>query len=812
MSSKSPFIGRKNEIDEILIDLKSNKGTKLLLVGESGVGKSALLDEVHRRLTEDEDLRNRVFVGYYSKKESLIAESESLIYPFSIVLESLIDDVKESQQLGEKIDSAMGRVKRGFLKSGKEQGIKIAVAVLDDIANKVGLKETLEIVKGIAKAVGSEKTSLMLGQQYINDHRDEATQSYLDIFRAIADEFKDRRFVLIFDQFESVGKASTDFFLNFVKFLEPKERFDIIVSFKTDDTIWNDVAARKVYEDLERTLTYDLRAKKISIEGLSAEDIGKWIKQVRKILLPANPDLQRIREKSAGLPLVLEEWIRTSENLNDYEKIKRHELCNQTIKLEERLDEQDQIKLYRLSILLQPLKHKSLASYLEMGDNIELVRPFIKRLIQHRIFDEHFRWFRHELVQKCFEDDLVEEEKTSYHKRAAEFFASLQIQKKRADEADKQESYSISISRAYHFHMAGDHEKSLAYNKELAEYAFKIGDLDVAERCYRKAIDDAKNLGRPKDEMDCMFHMTQNVYDTWARYNESMSNYQHLLEYYDSVNNILMEAAVLNNIAIIYDVRGKSDLAIEIYNKNLKLMKELGNQRGIATTLNNIALIHDNKGKYDKAMKKYNQSLEISKQLGEQEEIARTLNNIAAIHLKKGEYDQSIELYNQSLEISEKIGDQSLIAQSLSNMALIHYIKKEYDQSMELYNQSLKISEQIGHQRGIGMTLNNIGLIHDSKGEYDKAMKKYNQSLEILEQIGDEREIANTLNNIALIHYNKEEYEQAARYLFQASAILKRLESPKLERSGELLASIKNKLGNEAFERLVEKVESQDSS
>jgi hypothetical protein len=54
--------------------------------------------------------------------------------------------------------------------------------------------------KDILKAVGSEKTSSMLAQQYIADHRDEARESYLEIFKAIADEFKERRFVLIFDQ------------------------------------------------------------------------------------------------------------------------------------------------------------------------------------------------------------------------------------------------------------------------------------------------------------------------------------------------------------------------------------------------------------------------------------------------------------------------------------------------------------------------------------------------------------------------------------------------------------------------------------
>jgi predicted ATPase len=54
-AGKSLFIGREREINEILEDVKSNKGTRLLLVGESGVGKSALLDEIHRIITRGED-------------------------------------------------------------------------------------------------------------------------------------------------------------------------------------------------------------------------------------------------------------------------------------------------------------------------------------------------------------------------------------------------------------------------------------------------------------------------------------------------------------------------------------------------------------------------------------------------------------------------------------------------------------------------------------------------------------------------------------------------------------------------------------
>jgi predicted ATPase len=192
-----------------------SNGSIKLITGESGVGKSALLDEVYRRLTEVENEENQFFVGYYSKKESLIAESESLIYPFRIILESLIKTAKESQQLNERMDNTLARVKRGLVKFAKDQGIKMGIAIIEDLAKKVGLEQTLEIGKDLLKTIGSERTSMMLAQGYVTDHSDEARESYLNIFRSLADEFKDRRFVLIFDQFEYVGKASIDFFLNF---------------------------------------------------------------------------------------------------------------------------------------------------------------------------------------------------------------------------------------------------------------------------------------------------------------------------------------------------------------------------------------------------------------------------------------------------------------------------------------------------------------------------------------------------------------------------------------------------------------------
>jgi tetratricopeptide (TPR) repeat protein len=201
------------------------------------------------------------------------------------------------------------------------------------------------------------------------------------------------------------------------------------------------------------------------------------------------------------------------------------------------------------------------------------------------------------------------------------------------EEGEAKERYSTVMSCAYHLHMAGGryHEKSFSYNRGLAEFAVQRGELDVAERCYKRAIDDAKYLGRVQNEMECLFGMTTNVYLVWGRYEESLSNLQSLLKYSDKVNDREMRASALNGIALIHDRKGEDEQAIGLYNQSLEIAREIGDHAGIANALNNIAGIHGGKGKYEQALKLYNQSLEIARELGDERKAAVTLRRSGSI-------------------------------------------------------------------------------------------------------------------------------------------------------------------------------------
>jgi tetratricopeptide (TPR) repeat protein len=179
---------------------------------------------------------------------------------------------------------------------------------------------------------------------------------------------------------------------------------------------------------------------------------------------------------------------------------------------------------------------------------------------------------------------VLTQKRESYHE--ALFFESLIEEKKNTqntestDTEETEERFSTDMSYAHHLHMAGGrhHEESFSYNKHLAEYALKIGDLDVAERCYKRCIDDAKYLGRVQDEMNCLWLMTMKVYVIWGRYEESLSNFQSLLKHSDEINDRRMQADALNNMALIHYSRGEYDRALELYNQSLEIARKIGDQ------------------------------------------------------------------------------------------------------------------------------------------------------------------------------------------------------------------------------------------
>ena len=229
-SSKNPsFIGRKKEIDELSESINSEGKSVTLILGELGIGKSFLLQEFYRKLKEDQ---TRYLVGFYRKTDEL--RSAKLIHPFITALESLLKWEMESQEFDDRMKQNVKRLENAFVKFVKEEGTKVAGAIIQDVADKVGLKETYKVATDFLKTLKAEKTVTMMAESYIIENKGEIIDSYIHILRSLAQEFQDRSFILIFDQFESVGKASVDFLIDLI--VNIPNRFHVVISFRSGES------------------------------------------------------------------------------------------------------------------------------------------------------------------------------------------------------------------------------------------------------------------------------------------------------------------------------------------------------------------------------------------------------------------------------------------------------------------------------------------------------------------------------------------------------------------------------------------------
>jgi len=422
------MIGREREINELLEDVKEGNKTIRILHGEAGVGKSRVLDAFYQTLKQDNNYSNTHFVGYYDKSKAVIVEATSYLYSFEECLLDLIEFIKESQSSEEQVSSFLDRLKKSVVIFAKQEGNAIAIAIIDDLIKKAGFEETSSIGKRFINAFRGTKSSITKIEESLSKYQEnDVFRAYLALFEGIAKEYNNREFVLIFDQFESVGKHAIDFLLNLIKFLP--DRFHIIIGFQTKDRTWRKETIRTLFEDT-KDIVLDLGGKELELQGLNVNAIEEWIKLVRNKRLPLHPDLHRIQERTAGLPLLLDTWIHKSHHLN-YEEIDVNNHCQQLKRLSEDIDEQDRIKLNKLCILLNPIDDDEfLANYLDLdNNNIERYSFFIDRLITVGIFDSKSDWFKHELIKSCFKGGIRDIIKKKYHKEVANHYYSLMEKK-----------------------------------------------------------------------------------------------------------------------------------------------------------------------------------------------------------------------------------------------------------------------------------------------------------------------------------------------------------------------------------------------
>lgn len=297
-----------------------------------------------------------------------------------------------------------------------------------------------------------------------------------------------------------------------------------------------------------------------------------------------------------------------------------------------------------------------------------------------------------------------------------------------------------------------------------------------------------------------------------GNYQEAIEHYYHARDIARSMSILKAEAAILNNISIIYTRQGNYKKAIDNLQMSLYVKVLLGDSLGVAASSLNIGAIYADTKRPELARPCYERAERIYRSSDYQYELATALNNIGMTYEQEKVYDKALPFYMEALKLRRDLKDSVNLYQSFSAIADVFIRKQQPAKALEYVTQGVQITGQYGMNGELAALYAQQAEIFQKMGDNPRAEEALLQARLIANRLN----IKPLLQNIGEIYlfqsdiYMKmKKYEKSEIMLNEALSISDKIQDKKLEQKIckmlIILYSIKNDKANEKIFRKREK-------
>jgi len=195
------------------------------------------------------------------------------------------------------------------------------------------------------------------------------------------------------------------------------------------------------------------------------------------------------------------------------------------------------------------------------------------------------------------------------------------------------------------------------------------------------------------------------------------------------IKNDTLQQKILIEQAFALRAMGQYELSLEKANAGIAISKD--EDKFFVNFLNLKATALGQLGKTDSALTIFDKAIKIAAEKGFKRMEAASSNNQATFLQTLGKIDESIKAYEYSSKVGEELKDTSLIAMALSNIGLAFLYLKDYDQT-EAY--SIRAYQLAKEQRNIP---NQITPLSNLGKQFQKADSIFSQIFALSKDIND---------------------------------------------------------------------------
>lgn len=226
-------------------------------------------------------------------------------------------------------------------------------------------------------------------------------------------------------------------------------------------------------------------------------------------------------------------------------------------------------------------------------------------------------------------------------------------------------------------------------------------------------------------------------------------------------------APALNTLGVIASWRGHWTTAQERLQESHALFIETGNLHGVADTLHELALLHLHFGEFAEGKRLAEESLTISRDLERPDWTAWAHDGLGWTCFLLGEYETARSHYETSLALFERIGHERGVALGLGGLGMLAWAQggEQLAEAKRLTERSLAVIRKIGYRLHTASRLSMLALILNDLQEYEAAQACAQEGLVLASEVNSPIFIAYNLFVLAETAYRQADFAGGRRYL-----------------------------------------------
>jgi predicted ATPase/class 3 adenylate cyclase len=698
----SPLIGRERELAELrraLQELRQGRGAIVLLLGEAGLGKSRLVEEIRREWSD----------SWYQAG----GVSYDMARPYSLFQQLF----RAMCNLGEHDEPAQAR----------ERILDLCADFQEEVTAEAG--RAAELILSLHRQTGGPAP--------------EGEALKRELFAVMLTAWRKPArlpLVLALDDLHWADPASVELLQHLFQLTD-----EIPILFLCAMRPYRQSPGWAVRAAAESNFPH--RCIEIELHPLSRQESDSLVDHLLSIAdLPA--DLRAtIQDKGEGNPFFVEEIIRTLIEAGAIERDEqgRHWRTTRTVEAialpdnlqalliarMDRLDKEVRRTLQLASVIGRSFFYRVLQWIAEMQESLQQHLNTLQRVELIREVARVPEWefvFRHDLTRDAAYHSILKRERREFHRKVGEAIEALF-----PDRLDE-EAHRL----AYHFREAGEPVRALRYYSQAGDAAARLYANQEAITQYGRAVELARQDSPSDEQLIHLYTRLGRTYEISGQFDQALSTYAELEQRGRQSDKPALELAALLPQATVYSTptgRWDTERAEQLGQRALSLAQQQEDPRSESRALWNLMLLENFADRDQQRAVQYGErALEIARRHRLVEEQAFALHDLARAYIQAGEIPKGVAAYEESRQLWRQLENLTLLADNLSSSAMPQYYLGNYRQALDLVQEALELSRFIENQWGQAYSLMSLGPIYAELGEIGEAIRALEECLQLVEQ------------------------------------------------------------------------------